>query len=227
MVEINLLPQQYRKRSEPNVWLYAGVAAGVVTLLAIVIPEIVVGTTIGNLQQRLDDQNGQISALRDGPASVASEYRTLTTRKINLNAVAQTAQSLSASKTAYWSTDLARFVGQLPSSGGVALTQLTMRQPAANAGTPYDGKAASKEFDLTGNAVSSAALVSFLNAYTQDNYGVNFKSTQRNVADNNYTFNATVGQLDTVAASAVGSTAAPASAVAPGGAATPASGVKQ
>jgi type IV pilus assembly protein PilN len=219
VVEINLLPQQYRKRSEPNVWLYAGVAAGVVTLLAIAIPEIAVATTIGNLEKRLADQNGQISALNE---SVAPEYRDLTTRKNNLTAVVQTAQNLGATKNGYWSTDLARFVGQLPSGGGVALTQLTMHPPAAGAGTPYDGKAANKEYDLTGNAVSSAALVSFLNAYTQDNYGVNFKSTQRNATDNNYTFNATVGQLDSVAASAV----TPSSA-APGSSATPASGVKQ
>ncbi|WP_293914716.1 fimbrial assembly protein [Deinococcus sp.] len=218
MVEINLLPQQYRKRSEPNVWLYAGVAAGVVTLLAIAIPEIVVATTIGNLQKRLDDQTGQISALQQ---SVAPEYRDLTTRQNNLNAVAQTARNLSSTKNGYWSTDLAKFVGQLPSGGGVALNQLTMHPfvPNPSAPAPYDGKPASKEFDLTGSAVSSTALVGFLNAYTQDNYGVNFKSTQRNAAANNYTFSATVGQLDSVSASATtpGTT--------PG--ATPANGVKQ
>jgi type IV pilus assembly protein PilN len=220
VVEINLLPQQYRKRTEPNVWMYAAVAAGVVTLLAIAIPEIAVATTIGNLNKRLADQNGQISALNE---SVAPEYRDLTTRKNNLSAVKETATSLSSSKNGYWHTDLARFVGQLPSSGGVALTQLTMHPylPNPSAPAPYDGKLASKEFDLTGNAVSSAALVSFLNSYTQDNYGVNFKSTQRNVTENNYTFNATVGQLDSVAASALtpGST--------PGSSTTPASGVRQ
>ena len=227
VVEINLLPPQYRRRTEPNVWLYAGVAAVAVTLLAILIPEIVVGTQVGNLQNKLDDQNGQISALQ---SSVTPEYRSLTADKTRLTAISQTAQSLSTGKT-YWSTDLARFVGQLPQSGGVALSSLNMHQAATGTTSLYNGKPADKEYDLSGTALSTSALVNFLNAYDQDNYGVNFKSTQRNTDTSDFAFSATVGQLAGTPVSAAATTAAPAAA--PGSAApaapsaTPATGVKQ
>jgi len=226
VVEINLLPAQYRRRTEPNVWLYAGVAAVAVTLLAIAIPEIVVGTQVGNLQNKLDDQNGQISALR---SSVTPEYNSLTADKTRLTAISQTAQSLSTGKT-YWSTDLARFVGQLPQSGGVALTSLNMHQAATGTTSLYNGKPADKEYDLSGTALSTSALVNFLNAYDQDNYGVNFKNTQRNAETSDFAFSATVGQLAGTPVSAAATTApaaAPGSAAPAAPSATPANGVKQ
>lgn len=200
MVEINLLPAQYRRRTEPNVWLYAGVAVVAVTLLAIAIPEIVVGTQVGNLQKRLDDENGQISALE---SSVAPEFRSLTDNKARLTAISQTAQSLSSGKT-YWSTDLAKFIGQLPQSGGVALSSLNMHQAADK--TLYNGKPISKEYDLSGTALSTSKLVSFLNAYDRDNYGVNFKGTQINTQTSNYDFTASVGQLAGTPVSAAATT---------------------
>ncbi len=214
MVEINLLPQQYRKRTEPNLWLYAGAAAVAVTLLAIAIPEIVVGTQVGNLKSQLDDANGQISAIE---SSDAPEFRRLTDSKNRLTAISQTAKSLSSGKT-YWSTDLAKFVGQLPQSGGVALSSLNMHQAANN--TLYNGKPANKEYDLSGTALSTGALVSFLNAYDQDNYGVNFKNTQRNAQTSDYAFTATVGQLVGTPLSAAATTPADGAATA----ATPVAG---
>lgn len=224
MVEINLLPAQYRRRSEPNIWLYAGIGVVAFTALAILIPEIVVGTQVGNLQSRLEDQRGQISALQ---TSVAPEFRRLTDRKAQLTAIGQTATSLSTGKT-YWSNDLTRFTKQLPTSG-VALTSLIMHDPA-NSAVLYNGKAASKEYELVGTAASSEALVTLLKAYDQQDYGVNFKNTQRNVqadtAENknqpdNFTFAATVGQFASTPISAAATidpaTGAPIS--------TPASGV--
>ena len=200
MVEINLLPPQYRKRTEPNVWLYASLGAAAVTLLSSPFPKSWWPPSVGNLQRRLDDNKGQISALQ---SSVTPEYQALTTSKTNLTAISQTAQSLSSGKT-YWSTDLAKFVGQLPQSGGVALSRLEMRAPDAQ--SLYNGKAASKEFELTGTAASTTALVNFLNAYDQDSYGVNFKNTQRDPLTSNYNFAATVGQLGGVPVSAAATT---------------------
>ena len=216
MVEINLLPQQYRRRSAPNGWAYASMAAGVATLLAIMIPEIIVGSSVGKLQQRLDDQTGQISALN---SSVRPEYSALTSKKATLTAVSQTAKSLSQGKT-YWSTDLAQFIGQLPQGGGVALSSLNMQAPA----TPnlYNGQSATKEFELSGNVSSPAALVRFLNAYDQNRYGVNFKSTQRDTQTGDYSFAATVGQL--ASAAATPQTDAATAKPAPAAPAAPASG---
>lgn len=208
MVEINLLPAQYRKRSEPGLWRIGTIALPVATALAVLAFTVIQNTRLNNLQTRLDDTEGQISALEPDH----SEFLGLNRQKSDLQKVTDVSSSLQASKT-YWSTDLARFVNALPSAGGVALTALTVRSVDANSQTNlaqqglYNGKAITKEFDLTGQAVSSQALVDFLKTFEDNpNFGVNFRSAQKvtpqtgtspAAADKNppYTFSAAVGMI--------------------------------
>ena len=63
VVEINLLPAQYRKRSEPNVWRYASLALPVATVLGVLLFTVVQNTRLGNIQRELDAANGEITAL--------------------------------------------------------------------------------------------------------------------------------------------------------------------
>ncbi|GGR25200.1 fimbrial assembly protein [Deinococcus ruber] len=244
MVEINLLPAQYRKRTEPNVWRYATLAVPVVAVLGVLAFTVYQNTLLGNIQKDLDAVNGEISALETDKR----EYDDLNRQKTDLEKTTQVAQSLQATKT-YWSSDLARFVNALPSGGDVALSSLTIRavDPTtqtnlAAAGT-YNGKPVTKEFDLAGQAKSSQALVTFLNSFESNpNFGVDFKSAQRapdatpasgstpasSTASSGtdgvpYTFNATVGLLGqaTPASGTPGSTPGAAS-PAPGAPAAPA-----
>ncbi|WP_424951601.1 fimbrial assembly protein [Deinococcus sp.] len=222
MVEINLLPAQYRKRSEPGLWRYATLALPVATVLGIAIFSVVQNTRLDNITAQLKDNTGQISALE----TAKKEYDDLNRQKTDLQKITDVSKALVAGKT-YWSSDLARFVNALPSTGGVALTALTVKAVDSNTLTNYaqqglyNGKPVSKEFDLTGQAASSQALVAFLNSFESNpNFGVNFKSAQRAtvavpggtpsaaaIANAPYTFNATVGLIGqpTAAAQATGS----------------------
>ena len=67
MVEINLLPQQYRKQSEPTLWQPAAVGVVVLTALILIGVEVATATKVGNLTKELDSVNGEIAALT--PAS--------------------------------------------------------------------------------------------------------------------------------------------------------------
>lgn len=209
MVEINLLPAQYRKRSDPSLWRYGSLALPVLTVLGILAFTVAQNTRLGNIQASLDETNGQISAL----ASAKREYDDLNRQKTELQQVTLVSSSLQASKT-YWSSDLARFVNALPTGGGVALSALTVKAVDSNTLTNYaqqglyNGKPVSKEFELTGQAASSQALVNFLNSFENNpNFGVNFKSAARQTATGNttsatatptnvpYNFSATVGLI--------------------------------
>jgi type IV pilus assembly protein PilN len=231
VVEINLLPAQYRKRSEPGLWRLGTIALPVLTGLAILGFTVYQNTRLGEINKQLADNNGQIAGLQDAK----TEYDALNRQKTDLQKVTDVSKILQASKS-YWSSDLARFVNALPVGGGVALTSLTVKAIDSNAQTNltqqglYNGKAVTKEFDLTGQAVSSTALVNFLNSFENNpNFGVNFKSAQKAVvsaapgaaapsaatsaaaaANAPYTFNATVGLIGQA-------TAASATTGAPGG----------
>lgn len=206
MVEVNLLPAQYRRRSQPNAWRYATYALLPVTALLILVPSLVVGSQLGEVQRQVDAADGEIAALTPDKR----EYDGLNRQRQELQQVTAVSTTLQASKS-YWSTDLARFVNALPSGGSVALSSLTVRSLDSSAQTNlqqqgvYDGKPVTKEFDLTGQAASTQALVTFLHSYESNpNFGVNFKSVQRATdaasgagaaANSAYTFNASVGLL--------------------------------
>ena len=222
MVEINLLPAQYRKRSDPGLWRYGTLALPAAAVLGVALFSVIQNTRLGNIQAQLGENNGVIASLQ--PAK--REYDDLNRQKTDLRKVTEVSRTLQASKT-YWSSDLARFVNALPTGGGVALSALSVRTVDSNTQTNltqqglYNGKAVTKEFDLTGQAVNSTALVNFLNSFESNpNFGVNFKSAQRATPTPNltapggaaatlaaanapYLFNATVGLIGQATPAAV------------------------
>lgn len=227
MVEINLLPQQYRRQSEPSVWRYATYALLPLTLAAIAIPEAMTASTIRDLRSQLDQLNGEITALE--PAK--REFDALTQERTALEQVTAVAGQLRDQKT-YWSNDIAAFSTELPTSSGVSVKSMSVRPVDAAAlatqqqGGVYVGKNVVREFDLSGTASSQQAVVNFLNTFENNpNFGVNFRNLQREEEGGQYTFAATVGIVGkppaaTPAAGASGTTtptAAPAAPTSPGG----------
>ena len=221
MVNINLLPAQYRRSSEPNAWRYATFALPVVAGVAVLTLSLLQGQRLGAIASELDATNGQITALQ--PAK--TEYDALKREKTELEQVTEVSRALQASKT-YWSTDLARFVNALPTGQKVALTSLNMTAVDSNAQTnltqtgAYDGKAVSKQFELAGQASSTEALISFLNTFeVNPDFGVNFRGAQLSAPSgpasapgagapsaggSQYTFTASVGLVAPVTAAAEG-----------------------
>ena len=114
MVEINLLPQQYRKSNEPNGWRLATYALIPVTIAAILIPEVVTATRVGDLQKQRDSLQGEVAAL----TQAKQEFDTLTATETQLKQVTDIATQLRDRKT-YWSNDLATFTAQLPAGSNV------------------------------------------------------------------------------------------------------------
>ena len=201
MVEINLLPQQYRKQTEPSAWKFATYALLPLTAAAILIPEVMTATTIGDLRRQIDALNGEIVTL--SPAK--TEYDDLKRQQSELEQVTTIAQQLATGKT-YWTNDIAAFSRQLPQGSGVALRNMTVRELDAAAlasqqqAGVYVGKQVTREFDLTGTASSQQAVVNFLNTFEQSpNFGVNFRNMQQENESETYSFTATVGVVGTPA----------------------------
>ncbi|MFB9993012.1 fimbrial assembly protein [Deinococcus oregonensis] len=212
MVEINLLPQQYRKNNEPNGWRLGTYALIPITIAAILIPEVVTATRVGDLQKQRDSLQGEVAAL----TQAKQEFDTLTATETQLKQVTDIATQLRDRKT-YWSNDLATFTAQLPAGGNVALTSMNVRSVEATALTGlqqsgiYTGKNVQREIELSGTARSQQAVVNFLNAFeTNPKFGVNFRSLQNDQTAGTYTFAATVGIVN----------AEPIAAIPAGGAAT-------
>ncbi|MDB5046049.1 MAG: fimbrial assembly protein [Deinococcus sp.] len=195
MVEINLLPQQYRKNNEPNGWRLATYALIPITIAAILIPEVVTATRVGDLQKQRDALQGEVVAL----TAAKQEFDALTATETQLKQVTDIATQLRDRKT-YWSNDLATFTAQLPAGGNVALTSMNVRPVEATAlatlqqSGVYTGKNVQREIELAGTARSQQAVVNFLNAFEANpKFGVNFRSLQNDQATGSYTFAATVG----------------------------------
>ncbi|MFK7602459.1 fimbrial assembly protein [Deinococcus sp. SM5_A1] len=206
VVEINLLPAQYRRQSGPSAWRYGTYALPALLVAAILIPEVVTSTRVGDLNRELDALNGEVSAL----APAKQEFDTLTAEARTLEQVTSIAQQLKTGKT-YWTNDLAAFTSQLPGDGSLAVNSMTIRNLEAGnlvtlqQGGIYMGKAVTREIDLSGTATSQQAVVNFLKLYEDNpNFGVNFKSLQSDAqigagqngaadAKKRYTFTASVG----------------------------------
>ncbi|GMA16690.1 fimbrial assembly protein [Deinococcus metallilatus] len=195
MVEINLLPQQERRSTQPDAWRYAALALLPLTAALILIPELIVGSRLGALHREQDRLNGEIAALT--PAK--QEYDRLLGTQRTLEEVTAVAGQLRDAKT-YWTNDLAAFSSQLPSGGGVAITSMNVKALDAGAladlqkSGVYTGKNVVREFDLSGTASSQQSVVNFLNAYENSpNFAVNFRSLQQEGDTGRYTFAASVG----------------------------------
>lgn len=213
MVEINLLPKEYQKKTQPNVWKYASWAAVGLTAAVLGGWFIAVSGNTNRLRAQSEDLQKQIEAV----APQKQRYNELTARKTELEQVTNVALQLRDRKT-YWSNDLAAFVGRMP--GNVVLNSINMAtvDSGAAANPAYAGKAVTRQLDLAGRAGSQEAIISFLNAYETDaNFGVDFKSMQRDATTGAYTFSAAVGVVGDQAANAAASatTPVPASGTAP------------
>lgn len=207
MVEINLLPQQYRKQTAPDVWKYASAGVVGLTLLLLAGGFISTSTNINRLQGQIDGVQGDITAL----TPQKQEYDALTSQVQTLEKVTAVAQTLKGTKT-YWSNDLASFSQQIPATSGVALKNMRMQNKSAtDLGTDqnngiYVGKQVRREMTISGTATSQQAVINLLNIFENNpNFGLNFKGMQKDTTTNDYQFDAAIGIVgDTPAASATG-----------------------
>lgn len=190
VVEINLLPKEYRKQTQPDAWRYA--SFGVAGLTAAVLGGwlmIVSGSTA-----RLSGQSAELQRQIDALTPAKQESDRLQARKTELEQVTAVALQLRDQK-AYWSNDLATFTGNVP--GGVVIRTLSMSgAPAAGASVAFGGRPVQRQLEVSGVGRSQDAVSQFIKAYEGDPaFGVDFRGMQRQEETGNYTFTASVGVL--------------------------------
>lgn len=202
MVEINLLPQQYRKQSQPSVWRYATWALLPITAAALLIPWVMTSTKTSDLQRQIDAVQGDIDAL----TPQKQEHDRLVARQKELEQITTIAHTLRDQKT-YWSNDLAAFSTQIPAGSGVAIKSLKMTTltPEAlrniQATGQYTGKNVRRELAITGDASSQQSVINFLNTFENSpNFGLKFQSLQHDKQKDTYSFTANVGVVGTAPA---------------------------
>ena len=222
VVEINLLPQQYRKQSQPNVWKYATWALLPITAAAMLIPWLMTANKTSDLERQIAAAQGDIDALEPQ----YNQHTQLLARQAELEQVTNIARTLRDEKT-YWSNDLAAFSTQIPAGSGVALTKLTMTPiqttAATNTATQYGGKTVRREMALTGKASSQQAIINFLNTFENNpNFGVKFQGMQHEEGTDTYDFTANIGVVGAPPAAAATGTPTPTGAT-PAASTTPAS----
>ena len=199
MITINLLPKDLRRSGGSDAWKIAAVAVPLVAVVAMVGTQLAFSAQQGRLQQDVDDAQNEINLLQPQ----VQERNDLQGQVSSLQAVAAVSDQLLAKRTS-WSGDLLTFVNALPrgSQPLVAIQTLTMRDTAAGPANPapgsvntlYDGKAVTREFALTGQALSSSALVQFLKTFEDaSDFGVQFQNATRDAQSGDYNFTATVG----------------------------------
>ncbi|AAF10354.1 hypothetical protein [Deinococcus radiodurans] len=222
MVEINLLPKEYRRQSQPSVWKYASWAAAGLTAAVLGGWFLSVSGDTNQLRERSAALQQQIDAV----APQKSRFNDLTAQQGELERVTQVATQLRDQKT-YWSNDLASFVERVP--GNVVFSNVNMSTvaPGAEPSLAYAGKPVTRQLDLTGSARSQEAIVGFLNAFeTDSNFGVDFKGMQHDATNGIYTFTASIGVVGDQPSAAPGADptaqGAPATGTAPAAPAAPA-----
>lgn len=206
MVEINLLPKEYRKQSQPNVWKYASWAVAGLTAAVLGGWYLAVSGDTSQLRARSAALQQQIDAV----APQKARFNELTATQGELERVTQVALQLRDQKT-YWSNDLASFVERVPGNVVFSSVNMTTVAPGSGANPAYAGKTVSRQLDLSGSARSQEAIVTFLNAFETDgNFGVDFKGLQRDDANGIYTFTAAIGVVGDQPSAASGGAATPA-----------------
>lgn len=221
MVEINLLPKEYRKQTQPDVWRYASV--GVAGLTAVLLGGwlmIVSGST-----GRLTEQSAELQRQIDALTPAKQENDRLQARKAELEQVTAVALQLRDQKT-YWSNDLANFTGNVPRA--VVIRTLSMSGAAANPGQSvlFGGRPVQRQLEVSGVGRSQDAVSQFIKAYEGDPaFGVDFRGMRREEETGTYAFTASIGVLGDAAEAAAqvpaAGDAAPAAPAAPAEGGTP------
>ncbi|SEJ22979.1 type IV pilus assembly protein PilN [Deinococcus reticulitermitis] len=221
MVEINLLPKEYRKQTQPDVWRYASIGvAGLTTVLLAGWFVIVSGST-----SRLSEQSAELQRQIDALTPAKQEGDRLQARKTELEQVTAVALQLRDQKT-YWSNDLANFTGNVPRT--VVIRTLSMAGTPANpaSAVAFGGRPVQRQLEISGVGRSQDAVSQFIKVYESDPaFGVDFRGMQRQEETGTYAFTASIGVLgdvpEPVAQAPASAGAAPAAPAAPAEGGTP------
>jgi len=201
MININLLPKTLIRKREPAHW----------KLIAILLPILVLGSiftlqVLTNLQERsLKQEKNELELTRREMQKHLDEFNTLKTRKADLQELLAIRDSV---KDDYivWSDEIALMLETLPapttSLPSIAFDDLNIRALDARerdklmSDQTYEGLEAGAEMEISGRALDSQALASYLRRL-QDSpiFGVAFKDASLDEETGSYKFDISVGAI--------------------------------
>lgn len=189
MLDLNLVPPNQRQASKSSKHKFT-VAALVGALLAVAVPEVVLGSLIQQRETRITEQDAEMLIMRK-----TLKERTELLDKIKKDQeVLELAATLSKSKS-YWTVDINQIITLLPSSAAIEsaalkpLSESELRDRQSRG--VYLGRNINREIALDGS-VASADLDSMLMQFENDErYDIDVKNIDQESGRS--TFNMTVG----------------------------------
>ncbi len=210
LIRINLLPKTLRKRVEPGWWRLIAIAVPLVALAVMIGMQLAANAERDQLAQTRDDRNTELALLQ----KYITAQNELTAQQRELEATTTIKAQLERERVA-WSREIRTFTSQIPRSTdnpsrfAASLQNMTLRRVdaaavASQAATgAYDGKAINTEVTFNAQATSLNDVETFQRAFeNNDRFGINLGAVSRtqnnnpNSAASLYTFNATVGLVD-------------------------------
>lgn len=201
MININLLPKTQIRKREPRHW----------RILSILLPILVLGSlftlqVLTNLQElRLKQEKNQLELTRREMQQHLDEFNQLKARKANLEELLEIRDGV---KDDYivWSDEIALMLETLPAPNGqvpsIAFNELNIRALDARerdtllADQTYEGLDAGAEMTISGRAIDSQALATYLRRLQDSSiFGVDFKDARLDEETGSYDFEVAVGAI--------------------------------
>ncbi|MEZ4631854.1 MAG: hypothetical protein R2880_14295 [Deinococcales bacterium] len=197
MIDINLLPKTFRKRTEPSYWRLIAILVPLAIFLSILTWQIIL-----NLEaQRLSNQKNELELTKRQMQRYLDEQAALERRRTALNELLRVRDEVKEG-TITWSNELMLMLETLPPPVGdkpsVSFRELNIRalDPRAReqARATYEGLDVAAEMEVQGIALNTETLANYIHAL-QDSpiFGVSFQRASLDEETNSYDFTVVIG----------------------------------
>jgi len=194
LINLNLLPKRYRKRTLPSAWRLATFVAGILVLGSVGFVHYQTQASINRLENQKEQLRLEVELLR----SYIAEQNKLQQKQRELEALASVSRQVRA-KFRPWADYLARFLVELPSKEGrleVRLETLSVKAIDPNKAKQIYGIPADVEFTFRGRAASRNVLVQMVKTFETDpGFGIDFQKAEHDLKTGIYRFSASVGMI--------------------------------
>lgn len=205
MININLLPKHLKRVREPGYWKLVAVLFPLVVLGTLAFVQYARNQTIANLEVQVSELEARKAALQP----FIARQRQLQGQLAELNQLLAIRDQVQADRI-FWTGEISAMLETLPAQGSAARPRIDMQSLTMQAVTParadpnrYEGRPVIAEMNVSGNVLNTEVLAEFIRALeTSSAFGVDFQNASRQEDESIYTYNLTVGALETPEAEA-------------------------
>ena len=196
MINVNLLPKNLRRRSEPGYWRLIAVFFPLLVLGVAGFMQVAINGTARSLAEERDLRELKLSTLQ--PA--IQEQELLQARQRSLSELIAVRNAVQEGRID-WTDELASMLETLPprtetGQPRVEFSALDMRALSNEPNDAYDGASTVAEMTVSGTAVSSEVLATYVRSLERSPlFAVAFQNATRDEESGFYTFSLTIGAL--------------------------------